>query len=50
MITDSQLYSLALFLGATSMLLIVIHHFLQVNAQEEEEPLAQDQKVAVEKR
>ena len=35
MITDSQLYSLALFLGSASVLLIVLYHFLQVNAVEE---------------
>jgi oligosaccharyl transferase complex subunit OST4 len=31
MITDAQLYSLALFLGSASMLLIVLYHFLEVN-------------------
>jgi len=36
MITDAQLYSLALFLGATSMILIVLYHFLQVNSDEEQ--------------
>ncbi|KAI4218376.1 MAG: hypothetical protein L6R36_008989, partial [Xanthoria steineri] len=35
MITDDQLYSLAIFLGSISMLLIVLYHFLEVNAQEE---------------
>jgi oligosaccharyl transferase complex subunit OST4 len=35
MITDSQLYSLALFLGSASVLLIVLYHFLQVNAIDE---------------
>jgi oligosaccharyl transferase complex subunit OST4 len=34
MISDSQLYSLALFLGAASMLLIVLYHFLEVNAKD----------------
>ncbi|CAL8578585.1 hypothetical protein XPA_004353 [Xanthoria parietina] len=36
MITDDQLYSLAIFLGCMSMLLIVLYHFLEVNAKEEE--------------
>ncbi|EXJ84602.1 hypothetical protein A1O3_05272 [Capronia epimyces CBS 606.96] len=34
MITDDQLYSLAIFLGAAAMLLIVLYHFLEVNAQD----------------
>ncbi|OAP57223.1 hypothetical protein AYL99_07961 [Fonsecaea erecta] len=33
MITDAQLYSLAIFLGSAAMLLIVLYHFLEVNAQ-----------------
>jgi oligosaccharyl transferase complex subunit OST4 len=41
MIEDSQLYSLALFLGSASMLLIVLYHFLEVNAKNGE-PLSQD--------
>ena len=32
MITDTQLYSLAVVLGGLSMLLIVLYHFLEVNA------------------
>lgn len=32
MISDSDLYSLAIFLGCVSMLLIVMYHFLEVNA------------------
>ena len=47
MITDSQLYSLALFLGAASMLLIVLYHFLEINSKEEELPIDGDaEKVA----
>jgi oligosaccharyl transferase complex subunit OST4 len=42
MITDTQLYSLAIFLGSASMLLIVLYHFLEVNAKDE--PAAIDQK------
>ncbi|EXJ74769.1 uncharacterized protein A1O5_01464 [Cladophialophora psammophila CBS 110553] len=36
MITDAQLYSLAIFLGSAAMLLIVLYHFLEVNAQDDE--------------
>lgn len=43
MITDNQLYSLALFLGSAAMLLIVLYHFLEVNATDDED-LAQDLK------
>jgi oligosaccharyl transferase complex subunit OST4 len=34
MITDNQLYSLAIFLGSLAMLLIVLYHFLEVNNQD----------------
>ncbi|KAF2691082.1 hypothetical protein K458DRAFT_382660 [Lentithecium fluviatile CBS 122367] len=34
MISDSQLYSLAIFLGSAAMLLIVLYHFLEVNSEE----------------
>lgn len=43
MITDAQLYSLALFLGSAAMLLIVLYHFLEVNATDDED-LTQDLK------
>lgn len=36
MITDNQLYTLALFLGSAAMLLIVLYHFLEVNAVDED--------------
>jgi hypothetical protein len=36
MITDNQLYSLAIFLGAAAMLMIVLYHFLEVNSQNDE--------------
>lgn len=36
MITDAQLYSLAVFLGSAAMLLIVFYHFLEINATEDE--------------
>lgn len=32
MISDRDLFSLAIFLGAASMILIVLYHFLEVNA------------------
>ncbi|KAF6228859.1 hypothetical protein HO133_006970 [Letharia lupina] len=35
MISDDDLYTLAIFLGSLSMLLIVLYHFLEVNAIEE---------------
>ena len=34
MITDDGLNSLAIFLGSLAMLLIVLYHFLEVNAIE----------------
>ena len=36
MITDNDLYSLAIFLGSLAMLLIVLYHFLEVNAKDED--------------
>ncbi|TKA60097.1 hypothetical protein B0A55_12443 [Friedmanniomyces simplex] len=35
MISDASLYSLAVFLGSAAMLLIVLYHFLEINAKEE---------------
>lgn len=35
MITDDGLNSLAIFLGSLAMLLIVLYHFLEVNATED---------------
>lgn len=32
MITDSELYRLAIFLGCASAILIVVYHFVEVNA------------------
>ena len=40
MISDAQLYSLALFLGAASVLLIVVYHFLEVNSTPDEDQKA----------
>jgi oligosaccharyl transferase complex subunit OST4 len=36
MISDDDLYRLAIFLGSCAMLMIVLYHFLDVNASEEE--------------
>jgi oligosaccharyl transferase complex subunit OST4 len=37
MITDDGLYRLAIFLGSAAMLLIILYHFLEVNAVREPE-------------
>jgi len=37
MISDNGLNSLAIFLGSLAMLLIVVYHFLEVNAKDDEE-------------
>lgn len=34
MITDEQLYSLAVFCGSAAVLLIVLYHFLEINSDE----------------
>jgi oligosaccharyl transferase complex subunit OST4 len=34
MISDEELYRLALFLGSAAMLLTILYHFLEVNAPE----------------
>jgi hypothetical protein len=36
MISDDDLYRLAIFLGSAAMVLIVVYHFLEVNTKEEE--------------
>lgn len=36
MISDDQLYTLSIFLGSCAMLLIVLYHFLEVNALDDE--------------
>ncbi|PQE30939.1 Oligosaccaryltransferase protein [Rutstroemia sp. NJR-2017a WRK4] len=35
MISDDELYRLAIFLGSAAMLLIILYHILEVNAVEE---------------
>ncbi|GAB7350713.1 hypothetical protein MBLNU459_g1269t1 [Dothideomycetes sp. NU459] len=46
MISDASLYSLAIFLGSVSMLLIVLYHFLEVNAaaNDAEAPLSKQRR------
>jgi len=47
MISDASLYSLAVFLGSAAMLLIVLYHFLEINAKEDSKvatPLSSDRK------
>lgn len=34
MISDEQLYSLAVFCGSAAVLLIVLYHFLEINSDE----------------
>jgi oligosaccharyl transferase complex subunit OST4 len=34
MISDDDLYRLAIFLGSAAMLLIILYHFLETNAKE----------------
>ncbi|KAJ5388825.1 hypothetical protein N7509_011366 [Penicillium cosmopolitanum] len=36
MISDGDLYRLAIFLGSCAMMMIVLYHFLDVNASDEE--------------
>jgi oligosaccharyl transferase complex subunit OST4 len=36
MISDDDLYRLAIFLGSAAMILIVLYHFLEVNTKEDE--------------
>ncbi|RMJ25941.1 Oligosaccaryltransferase [Aspergillus sp. HF37] len=36
MISDSDLHRLAIFLGSCSMMMVVLYHFLQVNAHDDE--------------
>ncbi|KAJ5638210.1 hypothetical protein N7490_008089 [Penicillium lividum] len=37
MISDDDLYRLAIFLGSCAMMMIVLYHFLDVNARDDEE-------------
>jgi len=45
MISDNDLYSLAIFLGSAAMLLIILYHYLEVNAvHDKESPLSKERK------
>jgi oligosaccharyl transferase complex subunit OST4 len=45
MISDANLYSLAVFLGSAAMLLIVLYHFLEINAKDDDSaPLSAERK------
>lgn len=44
MISDAQLYSLAVFLGSAAVLLIVLYHFLEVNAKDTDTVLSKQRK------
>ncbi|KAH0288226.1 hypothetical protein KCU62_g5336, partial [Aureobasidium sp. EXF-3399] len=46
MISDDQLYQLAIFLGSVSMLLIVLYHFLEVNAENDDKTLVSAERKA----
>ena len=41
MISDNDLYRLALFLGTCAMLMIVLYHFLEVNAHDDDDDINQ---------
>jgi len=42
MISDDDLYRIAIFLGCTSMILIVLYHFLDVNAKTDEKSAVEE--------
>ncbi|KAJ5083356.1 hypothetical protein N7456_012783 [Penicillium angulare] len=43
MISDGDLYRLAIFLGSCAMMMIVLYHFLDVNARDDEDTTAPKQ-------
>jgi oligosaccharyl transferase complex subunit OST4 len=48
MISDNNLYTLSLFLGSMAMLLIILYHFLEVNAVDEDiSTVLEDEKLGV---
>lgn len=49
MISDDDLYRLAIFLGSLAMLLIVLYHFLEVNAQDDSTVAAPEKEKGVSK-
>ena len=46
MISDASLYSLAVFLGSAAMLMIVLYHFLEINARDDQKtsPISSERK------
>lgn len=42
MITDTELYRLAIVLGSAAMVLIILYHFLEVNSSEEEREVSSE--------
>lgn len=44
MISDASLYSLAVFLGSAAVLMIVLYHFLEVNAKDTGDVLSKQRK------
>ncbi|RAK97512.1 dolichyl-diphosphooligosaccharide--protein glycosyltransferase subunit 4 [Aspergillus ibericus CBS 121593] len=46
MITDEELHRLAVFLGSCAMMMIVLYHFLEVNAKDHGEDLKDTNKQA----
>lgn len=48
MITDNELYRIAIVLGSAAMILIVLYHFLEVNAREEK-PVSEKSAVGAKK-
>ncbi|TKA38794.1 hypothetical protein B0A54_08758 [Friedmanniomyces endolithicus] len=46
MISDASLYSLAVFLGSAAMLLIVLYHFLEINAKEDNKAVVSEERKA----
>ena len=45
MITDNQLYTLAIFLGSAAMLMIVLYHFLEINSDDTKSAATGEEKV-----
>ena len=46
MITDTELYRLAIVLGSAAMVLIILYHFFEVNSGEEESSTSKPRKAA----
>ncbi|KKK16365.1 hypothetical protein P175DRAFT_0454708 [Aspergillus ochraceoroseus IBT 24754] len=46
MITDDELHRLAVFLGSCAMMMIVLYHFLEVNAKDDEDTVNATKKSA----